>query len=41
MKLGVVINETWAFFNEIYADFAAHHTTQLYQPKAINAPIFR
>lgn len=41
MKLGVVINETWAFFNEIYADFAAHHPTRLYQPKTIAAPLFK
>lgn len=41
MKLGVVINETWAFFNEIYADFVAHHPTTLYQPKTLAAPIFK
>jgi glycosyltransferase involved in cell wall biosynthesis len=41
MKVGVVIDESWAFLNEIYADFEEHHTTSLFQPRQMNLPVFQ
>jgi hypothetical protein len=40
LKLGVVINETWAFFKEIYDHLGEHHQTTLYQPKEVRVPLF-
>ena len=40
MKIGIAIEETWDFFNEIYADLSEHHQTKLFHPKAINLPVF-
>jgi glycosyltransferase involved in cell wall biosynthesis len=41
LKLGVVINETWSFFKEIYEHLGEHHHTTLYQPKEVSFPFFR
>jgi glycosyltransferase involved in cell wall biosynthesis len=40
MRLGVVVGETWDFFNEVYADLSAHHHTSLYEkPAPIRLPV--
>ena len=41
MKIGVVIDETWAFFNEIFAEFNEYHETTLYKPRQTVSPFFR
>jgi len=41
MKIGIAIEETWAFFHEIYADLSKHHETSLYEPKIRKSPVFR
>jgi glycosyltransferase involved in cell wall biosynthesis len=41
MRIGVVIDETWAFFNEIFAEFEEHHETSLYKPRQIPTPFLR
>ncbi len=40
MRIGVVIEETWSFFREIYEELASHHQTTLFQHESINLPIF-
>ena len=39
MRLGVVIEETWDFFHEVYADLSAHHATTLYKRPEIHVPL--
>ncbi len=42
MKIGVAINETWAFFNDIYTELQQHHSVSVFEPrKKPNLPIFR
>jgi glycosyltransferase involved in cell wall biosynthesis len=41
MKLGVAINDTWAFFHEIYALFQQTHSTTLFQKNETKSPIFK
>lgn len=41
MKLGVVIEETWSFFKEIYQDFQEHHQTELFERRKIKSPLFQ
>ncbi len=41
MKIGVVIDETWAFFNEIFAELNEYHETTLYKPRQTVSPFFR
>lgn len=41
MKIGIAIEETWAFFHEIYADLSEHHETSLYEPKIRNTPVLK
>lgn len=38
-KLGVAIEETWAFFREIYADLQAHYQVSLYENKTTRLPL--
>jgi len=38
MRLGVAIEETWDFFHEIYADFAAHHETARFVRPVVKLP---
>ena len=38
MKIGVVNEETWSFFHEVYAELAEHHQTSLYKPKTYSFP---
>jgi glycosyltransferase involved in cell wall biosynthesis len=40
MRLGVVIEETWAFFKEIYAEFSQYHQTTLFERRSIQLPFF-
>lgn len=40
MRVGVVIDETWAFFNEIYAEFGKHHQTSLFKQRTVDTPLF-
>ncbi len=41
MNLGVAINDTWSFFNEIYEYFQNKHHTTLFKPETTQLPIFR
>jgi glycosyltransferase involved in cell wall biosynthesis len=41
MKVGIVINETWAFFQEIFDLFQQHHQVELFKPSPVNAPILK
>lgn len=40
MKLGVVIEETWDFFNELYADFNTRYETRLFARRALKSGPF-
>jgi glycosyltransferase involved in cell wall biosynthesis len=41
MKLGVVIEETWDFFHEIYAEFCRHHQVSVFNRRFTSWPFFR
>ncbi|GAP10773.1 glycosyltransferase [Bellilinea caldifistulae] len=41
MKIGIVINETWAFFDEIYQELKKHHAVDVFEPPKIKFPFFR
>ncbi|PKO13691.1 MAG: hypothetical protein CVU39_17840 [Chloroflexi bacterium HGW-Chloroflexi-10] len=41
MKLGVAINDTWAFFHEIYALFQQTHSTTLFQKNETKSLVFK
>lgn len=40
MKLGVVIEETWDFFNELYVDFSARYETRLFARRSLRSGPF-
>lgn len=40
MKLGVVIEETWDFFNELYADFNTRYETRLFARRRLKSGPF-
>lgn len=40
MKTGIVIQETWAFFNEIYAELEQHHTLTRFESQPVRLPVF-
>jgi glycosyltransferase involved in cell wall biosynthesis len=41
MKLGVINDETWAFFKEVYAELAEHHAVRVLKPQPVASPVFR
>lgn len=41
MKIGIINNETWAFFREIYDLFQQNHQVELFKPRAVNVPILK
>jgi glycosyltransferase involved in cell wall biosynthesis len=41
MRIGVAIEETWAFFNEIYAELAEHHQVSQFKRRSVQTPFFR
>ncbi|MAT44683.1 MAG: hypothetical protein CL609_20300 [Anaerolineaceae bacterium] len=41
MKVGIVINETWAFFQEIFDLFLQNHQAELFKPSPVKAPILK
>ncbi len=41
MKLGIVIEETWDFLHEIYADLSVHHQVSLFEREILNPPFFK
>lgn len=41
MKIGIVINETWAFFQEIFELFQQNHQVEHFKPSPVNAPILK
>jgi glycosyltransferase involved in cell wall biosynthesis len=41
MRLGIANEETWGFFNEIYADFQQHYDTHLFERRTFNLPVFQ
>jgi glycosyltransferase involved in cell wall biosynthesis len=40
MRIGIAIEETWAFYNEIHADLQKHHQVSLYERKTSTLPVF-
>jgi glycosyltransferase involved in cell wall biosynthesis len=40
MRLGIAIQETWNFFEEIYADLASHYETNLFMRRIWKFPVF-
>jgi glycosyltransferase involved in cell wall biosynthesis len=40
MLLGIVIEETWDFFNEVYIDLTNHYPTTLFKRRSWQLPIF-
>ena len=40
MRLGIAIQETWSFFDEIYADLANNYQTNLFKRRIWKFPIF-
>jgi glycosyltransferase involved in cell wall biosynthesis len=41
LNLGIVITETWAFFEEVYEELARYHQTQLFRPRQTRLPFFQ
>ncbi len=41
MKIGIVINETWSFFQEIYDLFQKQHQVEIFQPSPVSTPILK
>ncbi|GIV66496.1 MAG: glycosyltransferase family 4 protein [Chloroflexota bacterium] len=41
MKIGIVINETWAFFDEIYQELKRYHNVKVFKPRCYSFPFFR
>ncbi len=41
MRLGIVNEETWGFFNEIFADLQTHYETSVFQRHVIDLPVFQ
>jgi len=41
MQLGIVIEETWDFLHEIFADLSDHHQTSLFERKTLQLPFFK
>jgi len=41
MKLGIIIEETWDFLHEIYADLTEHHQVSLFKRKTANPLFFK
>lgn len=41
MRIGIAIEETWAFFKEIYADLQAHHTVTLFKRRNAGIQVFQ
>lgn len=41
MRLGIAIQETWRFFNEIYQDLVEHYQTRLFTHQDWQLPIFK
>jgi len=40
MRIGVAIEETWSFFNEVYAELAAHHQMSQFKRREVHPPFF-
>lgn len=40
MRIGVAIEETWDFFNEIYEEIGEHHEIRLFQRREVGTPFF-
>jgi glycosyltransferase involved in cell wall biosynthesis len=40
-RLGVAIQDTWSFFNEIYADMQKHYEVSTFRQRTLNSPFFR
>jgi glycosyltransferase involved in cell wall biosynthesis len=40
MRIGVAIEDTWAFFKEIFDELCEHHSVTLFQRRTIQSPIF-
>ena len=40
MRLGIAIEETWGFFNEIFEDLTSYYETSIFKSRSWNLPIF-
>jgi glycosyltransferase involved in cell wall biosynthesis len=41
LRIGIAIEETWAFFKEIYADLQDHHQVTLFKRRRTAMPVFQ
>lgn len=41
MQVGVVIEETWNFFHEIFEELQVNHQTTVFQPRTLKLPFFQ
>lgn len=41
MRIGIAINDTWAFFDQVYEEFKSKYPTELFTPKTISLPLFQ
>lgn len=41
MRVGIAIEETWSFFNEIYAELDQHHQVSQFKRRTVQPPFFR
>ena len=40
MRIGVAIEETWSFFNEVYAELAQYHQISQFKRRVVHPPFF-
>lgn len=40
MRVGIAINDTWAFFNDIFERLQSQHITTVFKPGKIKSPLF-
>jgi glycosyltransferase involved in cell wall biosynthesis len=40
MRIGIAIEDTWAFFKEVEEELSGHHQTTQFKPRRFNLPVF-
>ena len=40
MRIGIAIEDTWAFFKEVEEELSSHHQTALFKPPQFSLPVF-
>lgn len=41
MRIGIVNEESWGFFNDVYSEFIEHHEVTIFKRRTFNPPIFQ